>query len=72
MFRSLFRKFSKTRAKPIDPNDTDMALPARGDDDGKRGWRHHVQHGLYGHVQHWAQGSPYCVAFMLAGTCTLP
>ena len=40
-------------------------VPA-GDDDGKRGWRHHAQHGMYGHVQHWADGSPYRVGFMLA------
>ena len=65
IFRSLARKFSRTSAVPVDPNNTDTSLPARGDDDGTRGWRNHRQHGLYAVVRHWAKGSPHRVAFML-------
>ena len=51
---------------PIDPHNTDETPPAWGDDSGKRGWRNHSQHGMYAHVRHWAQGSPWRVTFMLA------
>ena len=66
MFRSLFRKYKKTSTKHIDPNSTDTELPAKGDDNGRRGWRNHGVRGLYGAVRHWADGSPFRVAFMLA------
>ena len=66
IFKALFRKYDRSSTKPVDPNDKDETLPARGDDDGTRGWRHHKQRGLYGAVRHWAAGSPYRVAFMLA------
>ena len=66
IFRTLFRKYASTSTKVVDNLNTDKTLPARGDDDGKRGWRHHKLRGLYGAVRHWAAGSPFRVAFMLA------
>ena len=66
IFRSLARKFTHTSAVPVDPANTDTSLPARGDDDGTRGWRNHKQRGMYAAVRHWANGSPHRVAFMLA------
>lgn len=66
MFRSLFRKFARTSSVQVDPNNTDLSLPAQGDDHGKRGWRNHAQHGMYPHVRHWAKGSKHRVAFMLS------
>ena len=47
MFRSLFRKFARTSSVQVDPNNTDLSLPAQGDDHGKRGWRNHAQHGMW-------------------------
>ena len=70
MFRSLFRKYRKTSTKRIDLNNTETELPAKGDDNGKRGWRNHSQRGLIGAVRHWADGSPFRVAFMLAQLIT--
>jgi hypothetical protein len=69
-FRSLFRKYGKTSAKPVDSTNSDTSAPARGDDKGARGWRNHAQHGLYGTIRHWADGSPHRVAFMLAELAT--
>ena len=66
IFRSLFRKFAKSSSELIDPDNTDETPPAWGDDSGRRGWRNHSQHGMYAHVRHWAQGSPWRVTFMLA------
>lgn len=66
MFRSLTRKYIHTSNHRIDKDmASGKALP-RGDDHGRRGWRHHKFHGLYGALQHWANGSPDKVAFMLA------
>ena len=70
IFRALFRKFARTSRKGVDPANTSETLPAKGDDSGKRGWRHHAQHGMYGHVRHWADGSPHRVAYMLAELVT--
>ena len=64
IFRSLFRKFSHTSCVAVDENNTDQTPPPRGDE--TRGWRHHSQHGMYPHIRHWAEGSPFRVAFMLA------
>ena len=66
MFKGLSRKYARTSKMPIDPTNLDKMPPARGDDDGKRGWRHHSQYGMYGATRHWANGSPFRVAFMLA------
>ena len=69
IFRALFRKFARTSRKGVDPANTSETLPAKGDDSGGRGWRHHAQHGMYGHVLHWADGSPHCVAYMCMHMC---
>jgi hypothetical protein len=66
MFRSLFRKYQTTSTQPVDPSNTDTGLPSKGDDDGRRGWRNHKIRGMYRAVRHWANGSPFRVAFMLA------
>ena len=65
-FRALFKKYRTSSSKKIDPSNTDKELPAKGDDDGRRGWRNHKIRGMYGAVRHWASGSPFRVAFMLA------
>ena len=65
-FCSLFRKYKRTSDKPINPSNTDQEPPAKGDVDGQRGWRNHKIRGMYGAVRHWADGSPFRVAFMLA------
>jgi hypothetical protein len=70
MFRALVRKYQTSSTKPIDPGNTDTELPAKGDNHGKRGWRNHSQRGLIGAVRHWADGSPFRVAFMLAKLIT--
>jgi len=70
IFRALFRKFARTSRKGVDPANTSETLPAKGDVSGTRGWRHHAQHGMYGHVRHWADGSPHRVAYMLAELAT--
>lgn len=66
IFRALFRKFANSSSMFIDPDNTDETPPERGNDSGRRGWRNHSQHGMYAHVRHWAQGSPWRVTFMLA------
>ena len=64
IFRSLFRKFAHTSTVVVDESNTDQTFPPRGDE--TRGWRHHAQHGMYPHIRHWAEGSPFRVSFMLA------
>ena len=64
IFRSLFRKFTRSSTVVVDASNTDQTLPPRGDE--TRGWRHHAQHGMYPHIRHWAEGSPFRVSFMLA------
>jgi hypothetical protein len=66
MFKALATKYSNSSSVEIDPNNTDTSQPPRGDDGGRRGWRNQHQHGMIGAIQHWAEGSPHRVAFMLS------
>lgn len=63
-WQELETKTLKRRSTPIDPTNTAESYPPRGDD--SRGWRHHWRRGLHGAVRDWAEGSRFCVAYMLA------